>query len=153
MAIVNLPGTRTTGVAVLALAMLWLGLLAGVSFLATPAKFLAPSLSLPVALDVGRHTFAIFNRVEWFLAALLLVLLFVRPAGRVALAGAVVAAIAVAVEAAWLLPALDQRVGMIIAGEPPAASSLHNIYIVVEGVKLLALLVVGFVTGRRLACG
>jgi hypothetical protein len=65
----------------------------------------------------------------------------------------VVAAIVVALEAAWLLPALDQRVGMIIAGEPPAASSLHNIYIVVEGVKLLALLVVGFVTGRRLACG
>lgn len=37
----------------LLLAVLWAGLLLGVSFLATPVKFLAPSLSLPVALDVG----------------------------------------------------------------------------------------------------
>lgn len=34
----------------LLLATLWAGLLLGVSFLATPVKFLAPSLSLPVAL-------------------------------------------------------------------------------------------------------
>ncbi len=59
---------------VFALALLWIGLLIGVSFLATPAKFLAASLTLPVALDVGRHTFAIFNRVEWLLAATFLVL-------------------------------------------------------------------------------
>src|SRR5690606_30735313 len=48
----------------LLLAVLWTGLLLGVSFLATPVKFLAPSLSLPVALDVGRQTFMVFNWVE-----------------------------------------------------------------------------------------
>jgi hypothetical protein len=56
--------TKSQGWTVCALiaAILWLGLLLGVSFLATPAKFLAPSLALPVALDVGRHTFAVFNK-------------------------------------------------------------------------------------------
>ena len=44
-------------ISALIVATLWLGLLLGVAFLATPAKFLAPGL-LPVALDVGR-TFAV----------------------------------------------------------------------------------------------
>ena len=46
------------------LILLWAGLTLGVAFLATPAKFLAPSLSLTVALDVGRQTFHLYNRVE-----------------------------------------------------------------------------------------
>ena len=44
--------------------LLWAGLAIGVAFLATPAKFLALSLSLSVALDVGRHTFRVYNGVE-----------------------------------------------------------------------------------------
>ncbi len=62
----------------LTLTVLWIGLLIGASFLATPAKFLAPSLSRAAALDVGRHTFAIFNKVEWLPAATLFVVLLVR---------------------------------------------------------------------------
>lgn len=54
--------------AILMLASAWAGFLAGVSFLATPVKFLAPSLTLPVALDVGRQTFFAFNRSEIVLA-------------------------------------------------------------------------------------
>ena len=46
------------------LALVWFGVLAGVSFLATPIKFMAPSLSLSVALDVGRQTFAALNPLE-----------------------------------------------------------------------------------------
>ena len=45
-------------------ALFWAGFLAGVSFLATPIKFTAPRLALPVALDVGRVTFAALNKVE-----------------------------------------------------------------------------------------
>jgi hypothetical protein len=52
-------------------ALVWIGLLIGVSLLATPVKFRAPSLDLPVALDVGRHTFAAFNLVEIFALVLL----------------------------------------------------------------------------------
>ena len=55
--------------AYLLLPALWIGLLVGVCFIATPAKFQAQSLSLPVALDVGRSTFAIWNNVEWILIA------------------------------------------------------------------------------------
>jgi hypothetical protein len=138
-------------VAGLALSLFWIGLLVGVSFLATPAKFLAPSLTLPVALDVGRHTFAIFNRVEWMLAATLLILVFANPRDVTVAAGAGVAALIVVVEAVWLLPALDRRVGLIITGQQAPASNLHDIYIAIEVAKLLLLGVVAFVTARRLA--
>lgn len=56
------PGLAPTALA--ALLLLWAGVLIGVSFLAAPAKFAAPSLSLPVAMDVGRQEFGTLNLVE-----------------------------------------------------------------------------------------
>lgn len=66
-------------VSILVAATLWLGPLLGVSFLATPTKLLAPSLILPVALDVGRHTFSVFNKDEWLLSIVLLLLGWMGP--------------------------------------------------------------------------
>ncbi|MGH6868523.1 MAG: hypothetical protein ACREDA_06585 [Methylocella sp.] len=40
------------------LPVLWIGVLIGISFIATPIKFKARSLTLPVALDVGQTTFS-----------------------------------------------------------------------------------------------
>ena len=50
---------------------IWLGLLVGVSFIATPVKFAAPTLELGPALDVGRVTFALFSKIEWGVAGIL----------------------------------------------------------------------------------
>lgn len=46
----------------------------GVSFIATPVKFLASTLTLPVALDVGRATFGISVRVQLGMAVTLVTL-------------------------------------------------------------------------------
>ena len=120
----------------------WAGLAVGVGFLATPAKFLAPSLSLPVALDVGRHTFRIYNQVELaLLAALLVPAAMSRSRLRWCLALAP-PAVVVLLEAGWLIPALDARVAVILAGGgarlPPSA--LHAVYIGLEALKVLWLL-------------
>lgn len=73
---------------------LWLGMLIGVSFIGTPAKFGAATLSLPVALDVGRTTFALFNWIEWgMLALLVVVVVFSGPLAFASLATVVVALI------------------------------------------------------------
>lgn len=135
-----------------AVALCWFGFSAGVSFLATPAKFLAPSLSLPVALDVGRQTFAVLNKVEWVLATALLLLVAVLPVRRswLATAGATAAAGLVLLEAVWLLPALDARVGIIIAGGTAPDSGLHQAYIAIEAAKLALLGLVAVVSGRQL---
>jgi hypothetical protein len=55
-----------------ALIMLWAGVLIGVSFLAAPAKFNAATLTLPVAMDVGRQEFGTLNLAEIVLGALAL---------------------------------------------------------------------------------
>src|SRR5699024_5442989 len=67
------PAPASNGIFMLTLvALIWLGMLLGVSGLATPIKFQAVSLTLPVALDVGQTTFAAFNKMEWLLSVLLI---------------------------------------------------------------------------------
>ena len=125
------------------LLLLWAGLSAGVAFLATPVKFMAPSLSLPVALDVGRHTFRVYNEVELALLGVLVVLSAWSKTRRsrylaLAVPGAVAAA-----QALWLIPALDARVSAILAGGQPPPSNLHALYIGAEMLKLAWLLSFG----------
>lgn len=139
---------RAAAVGHVALAMLWLGLLLGVSFLATPVKFLAPSLTLPVALDVGRQTFTAFNRVELVLAVALLGCVAVGRMRWVGIGLAAVLAALVALQTFWLLPVLDARVEIILQGGTPPASGLHVLYIWADALKA-ALLVAAAVVGFR----
>lgn len=130
------------------LAWVWMGIVIGVSFLATPVKFTAASLSRPVALDVGRATFHALNYLEWALTIALAALIWHamanadRPSRR-ALAAAGVIAAAIALQSAWLLPALDERVASIIAGTEPPPSHLHTVYGIVEITKVIALGLLG----------
>lgn len=122
--------------------LLWAGMVLGISFLEAPVKFTAPSLTLPVGLDVGRHVFGAFNRVEvgWAVLTLALALLGSEALARVpfALLGTVWAI--VAAQALWLLPALGARTDRIIAGETLPSSPLHLLYIGLDVAKLLVLL-------------
>lgn len=136
----------------LAIALLWTGMLVGVSFVATPVKFTASGLSLPVALEVGHVTFRLFSRIEWALAAgLLLASLFGARRWPAVLAGLLAAL--VAVQALWLLPVLDARIAAVVAGTPLPPTSHHTIYAVAEGAKLLLLLAAAWPGLRALASG
>lgn len=120
-------------------AILWLGMLLGVSFIATPVKFEAPSLSLPVALEIGRATFSLFSRIEWGTALLLILsLLACRRRTLSGLLAAGLVAILIA-ETFWLLPILDARVEAIISGVPAPAGWHHVAYIGIEIIKAAAL--------------
>lgn len=132
------------------LALLWAGMVIGVSGLATPVKFTAPSLTLPVALDVGRVTFGLFSRVEWGLAVALVPLAWLAGARWLWLAVALVLALVV-VQALWLLPILDARIAAVIAGTPQPPTSHHILYSIAEAVKLAALLAIGIVAIRNAA--
>lgn len=135
------PGRWLAALAVVC--FVWAGMVLGISFLEAPVKFQAPSLTLPVGLDVGRHVFAAFSKVElgW---ALLVLLLAVRSrperAVRVSLA---VVLVVVGVQALWLLPVLDARVEVFLAGGRPRPSPHHLIYIALEGLKLVGLAFTG----------
>ena len=115
---------------------LWFGLLVGVSFVATPAKFQASSLSLPVALDVGRATFTIWNNVEWLLlAAMVPVVVFSGPRLFASTAIGALGGLLL-IQSAFLLPALNDRIVTIIAGGQPPPSPDHLVYIAVDVLKL-----------------
>lgn len=118
----------------------WVGILIGISFIATPVKFRAPSLARPVALDIGRVTFHVFSRIEWLLAALLVTAAAPArgPAWRWPLTALVVTI--VLLQSIWLLPALDRRVAGTINGKTLGPSAAHRAYGALEGLKLLALL-------------
>lgn len=121
------------------LALIWAGLSFGVAFVATPAKFLAPTLTLPVALEVGRHTFRVYNGLELCLAVVALGLALASTDRWRRLLGFAVPVLVVAAQALWLIPALDARSQIIQAGLRPDPSNLHAFYIAAETVKILAL--------------
>lgn len=127
-----------------ALIMLWAGLVIGVSFLAAPAKFGAPGLSLPVAMEVGRREFGALNLAEIALAVVTLALAAYTRPERTLWLGLAVAAVIVALQALWLLPVLDARAELIIRGERPEPAPWHALYIGAEVLKLVALLVIGW---------
>jgi hypothetical protein len=127
-----------------ALIMLWAGILVGVAFLAAPAKFNAATLTLPVAMDVGREEFGALNRAEIVLAVLALALAAHARARRTIWLGLAIAAGVIALQGLWLLPVLDARAEMIIQGETPPRAPWHTLYIAVEVLKLLSLLIVGW---------
>lgn len=133
------------------LTVLWLGALIGVSFLATPVKFQAPSLNLATALEVGRVTFALFSRIEWGLCALLALSIAIGTSRPWRWIGCLLLAALLVAQTAWLLPVLDARVGAIIAGAEPMASFHHILYIATEAAKALLLLVLSVTALVRLA--
>ena len=134
-----MPRTSRTpfaDIAHLAIPLLWLGLLVGVSFIATPAKFSAVSLSLPVALDVRRATFSVFNKIEWLMLAALATVVVLSGSSRVPSAATALLTTVLLLQSAWLLPVLSQRIAAIIAGNYLPASSVHLLYIAADLVKI-----------------
>lgn len=125
-----------------AISLVWFGAVIGHSFVATPAKFAAASLTRPAAFDVGRTTFAVFSKVEWILCALLVIA--AAGAGLKqwrSIAVAILVAI-VAVQAIWLLPALNARAAAVIAGSPLPPSIHHAAYALAEVLKMALLALV-----------
>ncbi len=108
----------------------------GVSFIATPAKFLASSLGTRTAFDVGRATFELFNTIEVGLSIVLLALvLYDRK--RVSTAVLTVCLLTItATQAFVLLPVLSDRVSAIVAGFGVPPSNVHSLYVFMEITKI-----------------
>ncbi len=124
--------------------LVWFGMTAGVSLLATPVRFSAPTITREIALDVGQVVFAALNKAEF--VALIIMLILVRLSGQAKhlwVACAALALILIA-QSLWLLPELSARTQQIIAGAEPAPSIVHAAYSVLELSKLLILLYAGF---------
>lgn len=134
---------------IICICMLWLGMILGISFLEAPVKFTVPSVTREIGLDIGRHVFGVFNRVECALAVVMAILVLIaRQKDRlVILLG--VAWICLALQTFWLLPFLDDRTDLILKGQAPPPSYLHTVYVVLEALKAVVLAVFGLRAFRQ----
>lgn len=117
----------------------WFGLTAGVSVLATPARFSAELITRPIAFDVTATVFAALNKAE--LVALILMLAIVRVSGRARgwWAWCGVLTLLLIAQSVWLLPELTERAAMVASGQPLPDSIAHAAYSSSELFKLALL--------------
>jgi hypothetical protein len=134
--------THTEQLLAIALPFVWLGLVLGISVLETPLKFRAPGITLALGLAIGRLVFRALNRVELVLAVALTLVVAQRARSWPLVVLGVTDALLLA-QVLWLRPRLDRRALRIIAGDEAPASSLHLVYIALEGVKVVLLPVIG----------
>jgi hypothetical protein len=134
----------------LAVPFIWFGMVLAISFMEAPLKFQAPGITIPLGLGIGRLVFFTLNKME-IVCALLLIFAFFRDrsSSRTMLVTFAIATIILFLETVWLLPLLDARAELVIAGTAPPFSNSHIIYIVFDAIKLIVLLVLGIATARR----
>ena len=127
----------------IAITFVWLGMVLAISFLEAPLKFRAPNVTLPIGLGIGRLVFRALNTVELvFAAAIVLAALMNRP--PIAVTAAFAAAVAaLAVQLVAVRPRLNRRSDEVLAGREGPRSRMHHVYVVLELIKVVALLVAG----------
>jgi len=127
----------------IAITFVWLGMVLAISFLEAPLKFRAPNVTLQIGLGIGRLVFRALNTVELvFAAAIVLAALVNRPSTAVMAAFAAAVA-ALAVQLVVVRPRLNRRSDEVLAGRDGPRSRLHHVYVVLELIKVVALLAAG----------
>jgi hypothetical protein len=140
---------RTVVALRLLLPAVWLGLVLGLSFIETPLKFLAPGITVPLGLGIGRLVFWALAIAGAVLLAAMTVVSVLRPRsdrGAWWLLAGLWATLAV--QSLVVRPALSARSDVVIAGGDPGPSALHFVYIATDLV-IVALLLVWIVRAVR----
>ncbi|MBX3101339.1 MAG: hypothetical protein KF690_02395 [Bacteroidetes bacterium] len=131
---------------------IWAGAVLSISFLEAPLKFTAPGITLPLGLGIGRIVFQALHRLEWLLALLTLALCL-RYWPPCLLQGILATLLAILLtQTLWLMPILDTRAEVLLNNPEASATATyhHWLYIVLECIKLVALLVAGVLLGKNL---
>lgn len=132
-----------------AVPLVWLGLVLGVSGIATPAKFQAPNLDGALALAISVVTFAWAHVGEAIMAIATALLLVLTRAGWAQWLLLVIAAIALALQVDWILPGFSGGVSSISLLPVLDFRQLHTVFGLTEVVKILALIALAFLTFKR----
>ncbi len=133
----------------IAIPFIWVGLVAGLSFVETPLKFRAPGITLPLGLGIGRLVFYALNKIELVLVVLLIVSFILRsPANTKIFIATGIVGVILLLQTFWMLPVLDARAVAVIEGTNEPGSPVHIIYIVAEVIKLITLSVLGVLIAR-----
>lgn len=129
----------------IAIVFIWIGFVCAISFMEAWLKFQAPGITVPLGLGIGRLVFGALNIMEWVFALVILIDFFSsKPYSPLRnQLPLYISIVIVAVQSLWLLPALDHRAGLLIAGKDPGESILHYFYVGFEIIKLACLFIYG----------
>ena len=130
---------------------IWLGAVFAISFLEAWLKFRAPGVTLAIGLGIGRLVFSALNNLEWILA-IVIVASFSFGGSKFSEKANLLVFFVICLlmlQTFWLLPSLDRRAGLVIAGENLAASNLHIYFIAAEILKVLTLLMAGILNFKK----
>ncbi|WP_337001073.1 MULTISPECIES: hypothetical protein [unclassified Microbacterium] len=140
---------RTTTALQLLLPAFLLGAIVAISFLEAPLKFLAPGVTIPIGLGIGRLVFTALNVLAGVVLIVLTIVTIRARAGRVSfgLLGAIW--VVYLVEVAVIRPVLNQRSDLVIAGlEAPGTNWAHFAYIAADLALVGLLVALMMVTAR-----
>ncbi len=142
---------RRTPVPISGTFFFWAGFVCSISFLEAWLKFRAPGVTLPVGLSIGKLVFTALNRMEWVFVLFLMIWMFPLAkkltAKFISLSGIVL--LILVIQTFLLLPALNERAELIIAGGTPGESPVHMLFGIAEIVKVLMILYLGFYSAKR----
>lgn len=125
----------------------WSGFVCAISFMEAWIKFRAKGVSLPIGLSIGKKVFHALNRMEWiFLLLYFICFIFMyKMVLQMVTVLSMLLLFILIVQTAYLLPKLDQRADLIIEGKNIEKSHLHFYYVALELIKVLLLLILGFI--------
>lgn len=123
----------------------WLGMVLAISFVEAPLKFQAPGVTVQIGLGIGRLVFRVLNVVEAVFAAVILVAVLVDGPPVPVMVATLTAVAVLLTQLALVRPMLNRRTKAVLAGEDAPRSRSHYAYIVLETVKVAALVVGGVV--------
>ena len=124
--------------------ILWLGFVLSISFMEAWLKFQAEGVTQIIGLNIGKLIFFALNKVELFFMIILGILIVpkqraLKKKNLVKILGLLT--VILLIQTFYLLPALDQRVDMIINGTPPVTSFFHFYYLFLEVIKVITLFI------------
>ena len=136
-------------IGVLAIVFIWSGMIIGISFLEAPLKFQAPGITLELGLGIGKLVFGALTKFEMAFSLLVVAFLFLRK-DKKSFILFFLPVLIVIIDNAYLLPILDGRIDMITSGQTPPESNAHWWYVALEAIKLISLLIGGYIFTNRL---
>lgn len=124
---------------------IWIGFVCAISFMEAWLKFRAPGVTLPIGLGIGRLVFNALNTMEWIFAFVVVSHFALyrkyNSLFQLLMLSGVLAILCV--QTWWLLPALDARAAMHIAGHTVPSAPLHFYFVGLEVLKVGFLFVSG----------
>lgn len=122
----------------------WIGFVCAISFMEAWLKFQAPGIDTRLGVGIGKLVFAALNKVE--ITALLVIMIcsivYKRHFNLIAIPLVLLSTILV-IQTFWLLPQLSQHADQLINNGTASKSYHHILYVLLEVLKIIALLTLG----------